>query len=93
MFLNPAVLKVENSQTKILDGKSVPAFRGAEFLLSKEKNFVNFELPEYVPGAMDRTTEKPERFPALEIFAILAFLAAIAYAAMDGRTRNLRNDY
>lgn len=49
VFLNPAVLKVANSQTKVLDGRVVPAFREAEFLLSKEKNFVNFELPENFP--------------------------------------------
>lgn len=42
---------------------------------------------------MDRTVEKPERLPIMELFALAALLSTVAYAAMENRTKNLRNDY
>lgn len=42
---------------------------------------------------MDRTVEKRERFPLAELLVLAALLATVAYAAMENRTGNLRNDY
>ena len=71
VFLNPAVLRVENSQTKTSNWKIVPAFNQAHFLLTKEKNIINFTLEENNPGYMDRMIERQETMPIIPILLII----------------------